>query len=95
LRLPIDVDFIRNPNVEAIMQRILFTFDFGLKMALLAQTPLFVLSLILGLTWGASGLEPGFEAVGRLLSSYAPIFAPPLAVVGFLAGVLPGESACE
>ena len=77
------------------MKRFLFTFDAGLKMALLAQAPIFALCLIVGLTWGGSGVEPGFEAFGKLLSSYAPIFAPPLAVVGFFFGVLPGEPARE
>ncbi len=77
------------------MQRILFTIDSGLKMAFLAQAPLFALCLIAGLLWGGSGAEPGLEAVGRWLSTYGPIFAPPLAVAGFVLGVLPGEAAYE
>jgi hypothetical protein len=77
------------------MQRILFTFDAGLRTAILAQAPLLLLCLIAGLAWGASGVEPGVEAIGKWLAWSAPLFAAPLAVVGFLLGVLPGEPACE
>jgi hypothetical protein len=77
------------------MERLLFTLVTGLKMALLAQAPIFLLSLVIGLTWGASRIEPGFEAVGRWLWSCGLLCGAPLAVVGFLVGAVPGESLQE
>jgi hypothetical protein len=77
------------------MKRLLAAFVAGLKMALLAQAPLIVVGLVIGLTWGADRIDPGFEAVGRWLWSCGQGFGPLLGLVGFLVGVLPGEAVRE
>jgi hypothetical protein len=75
------------------MQRLLSAIVTGLKAAMLAQSPVLAFALILGLARGTGGIEPGFEAVGRLLWCYSAIFGPPLALLGFVCGAVPGGSA--
>jgi hypothetical protein len=80
------------------MDRLINAVTTGLKVALLAQSPILVISLIAGLTLGTPGngaTGPGFEAVGRWLWSCTLTFGPPLAVLGFLVGATLGEPAGE
>jgi hypothetical protein len=77
------------------MERLVNAIVMGLKAALLAQSPVLGFALILGLARGGGGIEPGFEAVGQLLWCYGVIFGPPLALLGFVCGALPMESASD
>jgi hypothetical protein len=68
-----------------------FTWLAGVRLAILVQLPLIVLSLILGLCWGGFRVEPGFAAVLQWLRGYGLLLGPPLGLVGFVVGAAPAE----
>ncbi len=72
------------------MDRLINTFEAGIKTALLAQLPILLFSVVIGLTWGAPHVEPGIEAIGQWLWSCALTWGAPLALLGFVVGALPG-----